>query len=91
MTHIEFMASQEQRIEDAWQDRQLPNRIIPIKDLNRIQMSPLVFRTIKAAEAADRDERNRRQLRSDLSEAEKAEALRIGRIEFASAGAVRKR
>src|SRR5437899_606485 len=32
-----------------------------------------------------------RQLRKDLTEAEKAEALRIGRIEFASAGAVRKR
>ena len=30
-------------------------------------------------------------LRSDLTEAEKAEALRIGRIEFKSAGAVRKR
>ena len=31
------------------------------------------------------------KLRSDLTEAEKAEALRIGRIEFASTGASRKR
>ena len=31
------------------------------------------------------------KLRSDLTEAEKAEALRIGRIEFASAGASRKK
>jgi len=37
---------------------------------------------IKAAKA---------KLRSDLTEAEKAEALRIGRIEFASAGASRKK
>ena len=33
----------------------------------------------------------KRTIRSDLTEAEKAEALRIGRIEFASAGATRKR
>lgn len=52
MTHIEFMAAQEQRIEDAWRSR---------------------------------------ELRKDLTEAEKTEALRIGRIEFTSAGAVRKR
>ncbi len=32
-----------------------------------------------------------RQLRSDLTEEQKAEALRIGRIEFKSAGATRKR
>ena len=31
------------------------------------------------------------KLRSDLTEAEKAEALRIGRIEFKSAGAVKKK
>ncbi len=31
------------------------------------------------------------KLRKDLTEAEKAEALRIGRIEFKSAGATRKR
>jgi len=52
MTHIEFLASQEQRIEDAWQSR---------------------------------------ELRKNLTEEQKTEALRIGRIEFASAGAVRKR
>ncbi len=34
---------------------------------------------------------DRGKLRKDLTEAEKAEALRIGRIEFKSAGAVRKR
>lgn len=33
----------------------------------------------------------RRQLRPDLTEEQKAEALRIGRIEFASAGAVRRK
>jgi hypothetical protein len=32
-----------------------------------------------------------RKLRSDLTEEQKAEALRIGRIEFKSAGATRKR
>ena len=31
------------------------------------------------------------KLRSDLTEAEKAEALRIGRIEFKSASVIRKR
>ena len=31
------------------------------------------------------------QLRSDLTEEQKAEALRIGRIEFKSAGATRKK
>ena len=33
----------------------------------------------------------RRQLRSDLTEEQKAKALRIGRIEFKSAGATRTR
>jgi hypothetical protein len=33
----------------------------------------------------------KRQLRSDLSEEQKAEALRIGRMEFKSAGATRKK
>jgi hypothetical protein len=52
MAHIEFMAQQEQRIDDAWQAR---------------------------------------RLRGDLTEAEKAEALRIGRLidRFKSAGATR--
>jgi len=37
------------------------------------------------------ERKHKRPLRADLTEAEKAEALRIGRIEFKSAGAVRKR
>jgi len=63
MTHIEFMAAQEQRIEDAW----------------------------RPSIASHQGRKLLRNLRKDLTEEQKTEARRIGRIEFRSAGATRKR
>jgi hypothetical protein len=53
------------------------------------QLPPEVAATVK--DSHDLRAKLERQLRADLTEAQKAEALRIGRIDFKSAGATRKR